>query len=46
MDPGTAVSTVAVTNSVAGGSQPFSLMQPYLTMQWCVALEGIFPSRN
>jgi len=35
-----------VTLGTAGGSQPFSIMQPYLTMQWCIALEGIFPSRN
>ena len=30
----------------AGGSQPFSVLQPYLTMNYCIALEGIFPSRN
>jgi microcystin-dependent protein len=30
----------------AGGNQPFSLLQPYLTMNYCIALEGIFPSRN
>ena len=29
-----------------GGSQPFSLLQPYLTLNFCIALEGIFPSRN
>lgn len=29
-----------------GGSQPFSLLQPYLTLNYCIALEGIFPSRN
>ena len=38
MNPG------AVVNS--GGSQPFSLMQPYLGMNYIIALEGIFPSRN
>ena len=30
----------------AGGSQPFSILQPYLTVNFCIALEGIFPSRN
>ena len=32
--------------SIAGGSQPHSNMQPYLAMNYCIALEGIFPSRN
>lgn len=32
--------------NVAGGSQPFSNLQPYLTLNYCIALEGIFPSRN
>lgn len=30
----------------AGGSQPFSIMQPYLTINYLIALQGIFPSRN
>ena len=29
-----------------GGSQPFSIMQPYLAITFLIALEGIFPSRN
>ena len=29
-----------------GGSQPFPNMNPYLTLNFCIALEGIFPSRN
>ena len=33
-----------ITNT--GGSQPFSTLQPYLTLNYCIALEGIFPSRN
>lgn len=28
-----------------GGGQPFSTMNPYLVMRYCVALVGIFPSR-
>jgi microcystin-dependent protein len=31
---------------LAGGNQPFSNLQPYLSLQYCIALEGIFPSRN
>lgn len=29
-----------------GGSQPFQQYQPSLVLLWCVALEGIYPSRN
>jgi microcystin-dependent protein len=31
---------------LTGGSQPFSLLQPYLALNFQIALEGIFPSRN
>jgi microcystin-dependent protein len=31
---------------IAGGSQPVPLLNPYLTLNYCIALEGIFPSRN
>lgn len=34
------------TNSNTGGSQPFNNMQPYLAMNYCIALVGTFPSRN
>lgn len=30
----------------AGGSQPHSNMQPYLVVNFSIALQGIFPSRN
>ncbi len=30
----------------AGGSQPHQNMQPFLVINWCIAMEGIFPSRN
>jgi microcystin-dependent protein len=30
----------------AGGSQPHENTQPYLTVSFCIALQGIFPSRN
>lgn len=29
-----------------GGSQAHSNMQPYLVINYCIALQGIFPSRN
>ena len=38
MDP-TACSTI-------GGSQPHNNLSPYLTLNICIALQGIFPSRN
>lgn len=31
---------------MAGGSVPFNNMQPFLTINFSFALEGIFPSRN
>lgn len=30
----------------AGGGQPHENMPPYVTMKACIALQGIFPSRN
>lgn len=35
-----------VTVGNTGGSQPFSIMQPYLGMNFIIALEGVYPSRN
>src|SRR5687767_3316527 len=34
----------SVTN--AGGSQAHLNMQPFLTLSFCIALQGIFPSQN
>ncbi|MEA2621352.1 MAG: hypothetical protein QOH61_262 [Chloroflexota bacterium] len=34
------------TINVVGGGQPHQNMQPYLVVNFCVALTGIFPSRN
>lgn len=31
--------------AISGGSQPHNNMMPYLTMNFCIALQGIFPSR-
>lgn len=40
----TSLSPATVTNT--GGSQPHQNMQPYLTLNFCIALQGIFPSPN
>jgi microcystin-dependent protein len=32
--------------SSVGGSQPHNNMMPYLTLNFIIALQGIFPSRN
>ena len=34
------------TISSQGGSQPHENMQPYLGLNFCIALVGVFPSRN
>ena len=34
------------TLSPVGGSQPHDNMQPYLAVNFCMCLEGIFPSQN
>jgi microcystin-dependent protein len=36
----------AITTDPAGGSQPFSIRDPYLVMQFCISTVGIFPARN
>ena len=43
----TAGSTMnSAMNSVAGSSQPHQNIQPYLVVNFCIALQGIYPSRN
>ena len=39
-----AMSASAIGNT--GGSQPHDNMQPYLVLNFCIALQGTFPSRN
>jgi len=34
------------TLTFTGGSQPHTNMQPYSVITYCIALQGIFPSRN
>lgn len=33
-------------DQVSGGGQPHNNMQPYLVLSWCIALQGIYPSRS
>ena len=45
---GAVASTVMMapqTLSLAGGGLPHNNMQPYLTLNFCIALQGIFPQR-
>ena len=41
---GTTMNPAMITN--AGSSQPVPDIQPYLVVNFCIALQGIFPSRN
>jgi microcystin-dependent protein len=51
---GTAYSSTAANLTVmapqtiasAGGSQPHNNMMPYLTLSFCIALQGVFPPRT
>ena len=45
-DPAKLVSLQGTTVANVGGSQAHLNMQPYLTLSFCIALVGIFPSRN
>lgn len=38
--------TVSGSSSFIGGNIPFSIRSPYLAMNHCILLYGIFPSRN
>jgi len=31
---------------IAGGSQPHNNLMPYLTLSYCIALQGVFPPRS
>lgn len=45
-DPGASQTFASSVISVSGGSLPHMNEQPYLGMNYCIALYGIFPSRN
>jgi microcystin-dependent protein len=42
--PNAAMNPAAI--GFSGSTQPFSIMQPFLTVNICIALNGIFPSRG
>jgi len=42
---GAAAAMAANTIATAGGSQPHNNLQPYLTLNFIIALQGIYPSR-
>jgi microcystin-dependent protein len=45
--PATALTVLPPQNvQPAGGSQPHPNLQPYNVVNFCIALQGIFPSRN
>ena len=46
MATGSVTTATTVTVSPMGGSLPHDNMQPYVAMNYCIALQGVFPSRN
>lgn len=47
--PGSGANTTinpGTVSTYAGGGQPHTNLQPYLAINWCIALTGIYPSRN
>lgn len=43
---GTLVNMAAEVGGTTGGSQPHTNLQPYLTMNFIIALQGLYPSRS
>src|SRR5215831_12239032 len=44
--PGSIMSLANVTVAPAGADQPHNNMMPYLTLNFCIALQGVFPPRS
>jgi microcystin-dependent protein len=44
--PNTPLSPLSIGTNVGGGSNPVSIMQPYLALTYLIATVGVFPSRN
>src|SRR5262245_14048242 len=40
------VTMAATALAPAGGSQPHNNLQPYLTLNFCIAMQGVFPPRS
>ena len=45
-DAADALHPQSIAVASGGGGQPHYNVQPYLTLRWCVALQGSYPSRN
>ncbi|HJQ26448.1 MAG TPA: phage tail protein [Blastocatellia bacterium] len=45
-DPATVITLNDNTVAPAGGDQPHNNMQPYLTLNFCIALQGVYPPRT
>jgi microcystin-dependent protein len=44
--PQTAVPLASGQVNPAGNGQPHNNLQPYLTLNWCIAMQGIYPPRS
>lgn len=44
--PASLVAMAGQALAPAGGDQPHNNMQPYLTLNFCIALQGVFPPRT
>jgi microcystin-dependent protein len=44
--PNTNLNSLAIGPNIGGGSNPFSIMQPYLAVTYLIATSGVFPARN
>jgi microcystin-dependent protein len=44
--PGNNVNMSPAATSPAGGGHPHNNLQPYLTLNFCIALQGVFPPRT
>ena len=44
--PGALVALATQALPSAGGNQPHNNMQPYLTLYFCIALQGVYPPRT
>ena len=42
----TDMGATSITNANTGGGQAHANMQPFLVINYCIALQGVFPSRN
>jgi microcystin-dependent protein len=43
--PSVAMAPGTIVTDPAGGGQPVGILSPFLTMRYCVVLNGIFPPR-